>query len=96
MAFSLSPGTAGLNNLNFYIRDVDGDDRPYTRLLAHITYLDAALPSRAEQPVQLHEGHWPLDGYELAPSGRWQVDAIVSRDGFPDTNFSFELRLASQ
>jgi hypothetical protein len=94
MAFSVVPGLAGLNNLNFYVRDMDRDDRPYTRLLVHITYLEAAQSSRAAEPVQLHEGHWPLDGYELAPSGRWRVDAVVSREGLPDANFSFELRLA--
>jgi hypothetical protein len=94
MAFSVAPGLAGPNDLNFYLRDVNGDDRPYQRLIARITYLDSARGTQVVEPVQLHEGHWPIDRYELGLAGRWRIEASVSREGLRDTNFSFELQLA--
>jgi hypothetical protein len=93
LAFSIAPAVAGPNNLNFYLRDVDGDERPYQRLVARITYLDGRQPPRQEEPVQLHEGHWPLDAYDLGLAGRWRIEASVSREGFPDVQFSFDVPL---
>jgi hypothetical protein len=94
MAFSVTPALAGRNDLNFFLRDVDGDDRPYTRLVARISYLDSSRGTQVFEPVQLHEGHWPLDGADLGLAGRWRIEAAVSREGLQDTDFNFELKLA--
>jgi hypothetical protein len=94
MAMSVTPGYAGRNDVNFYVRDVNGDDRPYTKLAARISYLDGPPGAQAFQPVQLHEGHWPLEALELRLAGRWQIEANVSRDGLPDARFRFEIALS--
>jgi hypothetical protein len=55
MAFAVAPGVAGPNDVNFYLRDVNGDDRPYTLLTARFSYLDTRITGEELRPVQLHE-----------------------------------------
>jgi hypothetical protein len=93
MVFTAAPGFAGENDVNFYLRDVNGDDRPYTAMTARFTYLDGRLSIAEQHPTQLHEGHWPIDQFDLALAGHWRIETTVSRDGFPDARFTFEMTL---
>ena len=93
MAMSVAPGVAGRNSVNCYLRDVDGDDKPYTRLTARFSYLDGPLGPQVFEPVQLHQGHWLINDLELEASGRWQVGVAVSRDGVSDARFRFQIAL---
>ena len=93
MIFTAAPGFAGTNDVNFYLRDVNGDDRPYTAMTARFSYLDGRRPVDEQHPTQLHEGHWPIDAYDLALAGHWRIETSVSREGFPDTRFTFDMQL---
>jgi hypothetical protein len=93
MAMSVTPGYAGRNDVNYYVRDVNGDGRPYTKLVTRFSYLDGRSEPQSFEPVQLHEGHWPLEALELRFAGRWLVEVSVSRDGLSDARFSFDLTL---
>ncbi len=93
MVFTAAPGFAGQNDVNFYLRDVNGDDRPYTAMTARFSYVDGTRLVDEQHPTQLHEGHWPVDAYALPLAGQWRIEASVSRDGFPDTRFTFDMQL---
>jgi hypothetical protein len=94
MAMSVTPGYAGRNDANFYVRDVNGDDRPYTKLAARLSYVDGQFAAQEFEPVQLHEGHWPLEALDLKLAGRWLIEADVGRDGLPNASFRFEIALS--
>jgi hypothetical protein len=93
MALSVSPGLVGRNDVNYYVRDTNGDDRPYTKLVTRFSYLDGRAEPLTIEPVQLHEGHWPIEALELKLAGRWQIDVTVSRDGIADTLLRYEIAL---
>ena len=90
MAFTVSPGFAGPNDVN--LRDVNGDVRPDS-LVTTLSYLDDRAAGEEQRPVQLHEGHRPLDACGLPFAGPWRIKVAVSRDGLTDARFTFEMLL---
>ena len=57
-------------------------------MTARLRFVDGHRRVDMHQPARLREGHCPIESYDLSLSGRWRIEAFVSRDGFPDRRFT--------
>ena len=92
---TVSPATAGPNQIHLYTFDVDG--RPAE--IAESITLDLSLPSADLGPItreatRAGPAHFQLDGSDLAVGGTWTIDLHARVDRFTEASGSLEVPVA--
>jgi hypothetical protein len=93
LSMVILPGLAGENEVNFYMIDLDRDWKDVTSFGVTFDYLDGDTWLWFE-PVQLHEGHFPIEKVALPYAGSWRVDVAVQRAEAGTTSFGFDFKLS--
>jgi hypothetical protein len=93
LSMVIAPGFAGANSLSFYLIDSDRDWTEVRRFTVRLSHNQSGR-RQAYDLEQLHEGHFPLDYFELAFAGAWSAEVSVVREDAGETAFRFEFVLS--
>jgi hypothetical protein len=93
MSMVILPGLAGENEVNFFLIDLDRDWKDVLSFTVTFEYLDGDGRQQFE-PVQLHEGHFPIEKMTLPYAGRWHAAVDLQRAEAGVTSFSFDFELS--
>jgi hypothetical protein len=93
LMMTLTPGSAGDNELTVMYFDTDGDERAADGVRLRLSYMDYGNLSLEWAPTESHPGHVWLKGCLFPHEGNWRIEVEIQRSGLVATNASFDVRV---
>jgi copper transport protein len=91
---TLTPGRAGADDIAIAIDDRQAPEEPVRNVILRLRYLDDDFGQSDEDVVERGNGVYGVANAQLGVPGRWEILAIVQRQGVRDVTMKWEVDLA--
>jgi copper transport protein len=96
VSLDVYPGKAGPNDVNIFLSDINGDEKPVQQVIVRYKYLDKNLGENEDFAQPLHpQSHYTLSTSQLSLAGQWEIEVIVRREGLLDARGPFIINVTA-
>jgi hypothetical protein len=88
---TVSPGTAGINEINLYFFDAAGAWLTVETIEVRLKYLDHGELTISKVVPPLHPGHAFTTSDAIRHAGRWQIDVAFKHADLREDRVAFEV-----